>query len=146
MELKAEAKLLRIFLGEADKVKHTSLYEAIVREARKLGLAGATVWRGIMGFGPTSRIRTARILDLSTDLPIIVEIVDEAEKINRFLPVLHDLFESAECGGLVTVENVQVIKDLALIGCRLSFGASLVGFAGFVRQSSGQSSRQRCEK
>lgn len=112
MELKAEAKLLRIFLGEADKVKHTALYEAIVREARKLGLAGATVWRGIMGFGPTSRIRTARILDLSTDLPIIVEIADVEEKINRFLPVLHELFESAQSGGLVTVENVKVIKYL----------------------------------
>ena len=110
MELKTEAKLLRIFLGEAGKVKHTSLYEAIVREARRLGLAGATVWRGIMGFGPTSRIRTARILDLSTDLPIIVEIADEEEKINKFLPVLHDLFESAQYGGLVTVENVKVIK------------------------------------
>ena len=82
MELKSEAKLLRIFLGEADKVKHTALYEVIVCEARKAGLAGATVWRGIMGFGPTSRIRTARILDLSTDLPIIVEIADEEEKIN----------------------------------------------------------------
>ena len=112
MELKADAKLLRIFLGESDKVKHTALYEAIVREARQLGLAGATVWRGIMGFGPTSRIRTTRILDLSTDLPIIVEIADEEEKINQLLPVLHDLFESAECGGLITVENVKVIKYL----------------------------------
>jgi len=112
MELKSEAKLLRIFLGEADKVKHTALYEVIVREAHQLGLAGATAWRGIMGFGPTSRIRTARILDLSTDLPIVVEIADEEEKINRFLPILHDLFESAQCGGLVTVENVKVIKYL----------------------------------
>lgn len=112
MELKAEAKLLRIFLGEADKVKHTALYEVIVREARKAGLAGATVWRGIMSFGPTSRIRTARILDLSTDLPIIVEITDEEEKINRFLPVLHDLFESAQSEGLIAVENVKVIKYL----------------------------------
>ncbi|MFA4945738.1 MAG: DUF190 domain-containing protein [Lentisphaeria bacterium] len=112
MELKAEAKLLRIFFGEADRVKHTALYEAIVREAKRLGLAGATVWRGIMGFGHTSRIRTERILDLSTDLPIIVEIADEEGKINRFLPVLHDLFESAHCGGLVTVENVKVIKYL----------------------------------
>ena len=112
MELKAKAKLLRIFLGEADKVAHTSLYEAIVRKARQHELAGATVWRGIMGFGPTSRIRTARILDLSADLPVIVEIADEEEKINHFLPVLHDLFESAQCGGLVTVENVQVIKYL----------------------------------
>ena len=112
MELKAEAKLLRIFLGEADKVKHTALYETIVKKARELGLAGATVWRGIMGFGPTSRIRTARILDLSNDLPIIVEIADEEEKINRFLPVLHDLFESAQSGGLITMENVTVIKYL----------------------------------
>jgi PII-like signaling protein len=112
MELKSDARLLRIFLGEADKVKHTSLYEAIVREARSMELAGATVWRGIMGFGPTSRIRTTRILDLSTDLPIIVEIADEEDKINRFLPVLHDLFEEAQCGGLVTMENVKVIKYL----------------------------------
>ena len=112
MELKSEAKLLRIFLGEADKVKHTALYEAIVKEARRLGLAGATVWRGIMGFGPTSLIRTARILDLSTDLPIIVEIADFDEKINLFLPVLHELFESAQSGGLITIENVKVIKYL----------------------------------
>ena len=112
MELKADAKLLRIFFGEADKVNHTALYEVIVHEARKLELAGATAWRGIMGFGRTSRIRTARILDLSTDLPIIVEIADEEEKINKFLPVLHDLFESAQCGGFVTVENVKVIKYL----------------------------------
>jgi len=110
MELKADAKLLRIFLGEADKVKHTALYEIIVREARRTGLAGATAWRGIMGFGPTSRIRTTRILDLSTDLPVIVEITDEEEKINQFLPVLHDLFEQAQCGGLITMEKVQVIK------------------------------------
>ena len=110
MELKAEAKLLRIFLGESDKVKHTALYEVIVREARRMELAGATVWRGIMGFGHTSRIRTTRILDLSSDLPIIVEIADEESKINRFLPVLHELFDLAQCGGLVTVENVNVIQ------------------------------------
>jgi PII-like signaling protein len=112
MELKAEAKLLRIFLGESDKVKHTALYDVIVREARKLGLAGATVWRGITGFGPTSRIRTAKILDLSTDLPVIVEIADEEKKIDQFLPVLHNLFESAQSGGLVTIESVKVIKYL----------------------------------
>lgn len=112
MELNSESQLLRIFLGEADKVNHTALYEVIVREARRLGLAGATAWRGITGFGPTSRIRTARILDLSTDLPVIVEIVDTEEKINGFLPVLHDLFESAQSGGLVTVEQVKVIKYL----------------------------------
>ena len=110
MELKGEAKLLRIILGEADKIKHTALYESIIREARNLGLAGATAWRGLMGFGPTSRIRTARVLDLSTDLPVIVELVDEEEKINRFLPRLHELFETAQCGGLITIEKVEIIK------------------------------------
>jgi PII-like signaling protein len=110
MELKKDARLLRIFLGEADKVHHSALYDVIVREAHTMGLAGATVWRGIMGFGPTSHIRTSRILDLSTDLPVIVEIADSEEKINAFLPVLTELFESSGCGGLVTVENVQVIR------------------------------------
>jgi uncharacterized protein len=110
MELKGEAKLLRIFLGESDKVKHAPLYDVIVREARDMGLAGTTVWRGIEGFGATSRIRTSRILDLSTDLPIIVEIVDLEERIDRFLPKLHDLFESTGCGGLITIEKVQIIK------------------------------------
>jgi len=112
VELNSDAKLLRIFLGEADKLQHSALYDVIVREARRRGLAGATVWRGVMGYGPTSRIRTARILDLSTDLPIIVEIVDTDEKIALFLPVLHDLFETAGCGGLVTVEKVMVVRYL----------------------------------
>jgi PII-like signaling protein len=112
MELKGTAQLLRIFIGEADKLKHTPLHEVIVRDARARGLAGATVWRGILGFGPTSRIRTAKVLDLSTDLPIVVEIVDEESKIQAFLPVLHDLFEEAGCGGLVTIEKVQIIKYL----------------------------------
>jgi uncharacterized protein len=83
VELKQDAKLLRIFLGESDKVKHTALHEVIVREARRAGMAGATAWRGMMGFGPTSRIRTARLLDLSSDLPVVVEIVDEESKIGR---------------------------------------------------------------
>ena len=112
MELNNDAKLLRIILGEADKLEHSALYDVIVREARSFGLAGATVWRGVMGFGPTTRIRTARILDLSTDLPIIVEIVDTDEKISQFLPILHGLFETAGCGGLVTVEKVTVIRYL----------------------------------
>jgi hypothetical protein len=112
VELKADAKLLRIFLGETDKIKHTALYEVIVREAQRRGLAGATAWRGIMGFGPTSHLRTARILDLSSDLPVIVEIADNQENIDRFLPVLNDLFETARCGGLVTIEDVAVIRYL----------------------------------
>jgi len=110
MELKGEATLLRIFLGEADKAGHSALHEVIVREARQAGLAGATAWRGMLGFGRTSRLRTARILDLSADLPIVVEIVDSRERIDAFLPRLHDLFETAQCGGLMTLEKVQIIK------------------------------------
>lgn len=112
MELKGEAKLLRIFLGESDKVRHVPLYEAIVKEARSAGLAGATAWRGVLGYGPTSRIRSAKILDLSSDLPVVIEINDDEDKINAFLPRLHELFEAAQSGGLITIEKVQVIKYL----------------------------------
>lgn len=110
MELKGTAKLLRIFIGESDKHWHTPLYEVIVREARARGLAGATVLRGSLGYGATSRIRSAKVLDLSTDLPLVVEIVDEEAKIEGFLPVLHDLFKTAGCGGLVTQEKVEIVK------------------------------------
>jgi PII-like signaling protein len=112
MELKGEAKLLRIFIGESDKIRHIPLYEAIVKEAKTIGLAGATAWRGILAYGPTSRIKTAKILDLSSDMPIIIEITDDEQKINDFLPKLHQIFEEANCGGLVTVEKVQIIKYL----------------------------------
>jgi len=110
MELKGTAKLLRVFVGESDKVRHTPLYEVIVREAREAGLAGATVLRGILGYGATSRIRTAKVLDLSTDLPLVIEIVDREERIESFAQHLHDLFEAAKCGGLVTVEKVDIIR------------------------------------
>jgi uncharacterized protein len=112
MELKGTAKLLRVFIGEADRVGHTPLYELIVREARRLGLAGATVCQGMLSYGPTSRLRTTKSLELSTDLPIIIEIVDAEEKIELLLPLLHDLFEKAGCGGLVTMEKVEVIRYL----------------------------------
>ncbi|GAK50115.1 hypothetical protein U14_01341 [Candidatus Moduliflexus flocculans] len=110
MEITGEARLLRIFIGESDKIKHTALYEVIVREARSMGLAGATVWRGMLAFGPTSRIRSAKILDLSSDLPIIIEIADILPRIDQFLPKLHELFEDAKCGGLITLEDVKVIR------------------------------------
>ena len=110
MELKDEAKLLRIFLGESDKLGHVPLYEAIVREAKVAGLAGATAWKGVTGFGLCSRIRTTKILDLSSDLPMIVEIADAEEKINAFLPKLHEMFEQARSGGLITLEKVQIIR------------------------------------
>ena len=89
---------------------HTPLHEAIVREARTHGMAGATVWRGVLGYGRSSRIRSAKILDLSSDLPLICEIVDDEAKTTAFLDVLHDLFEKAQCGGMVTHENVHVVK------------------------------------
>ena len=110
MELTGEAKLLRIFLGERDKLKHKPLYEVIVTTAKQQNLAGATVYRGILSYGAASRIHTFKILELSQDLPIVVEIIDSEDKINAFLPVLHNLFEEAGSGGLVTMEKVQIIK------------------------------------
>ena len=110
MQIKGEAKLLRIFIGESDKSHSVPVYEKIVREARKDGLAGATVFKGIMGFGGTSRIHTSKILALSTDMPLIIEIVDKIERIESFLPRLDEIFEYANCGGLITIEKVEVIK------------------------------------
>jgi PII-like signaling protein len=104
MTLPSEGSLLRIFIGESDRHAGMLLYEWIVRTAREQGLAGATVLRGIEGFGAQSRVRTAKILELSTDLPIVVEIVDTAEKIDAFLPVI----ESKISDGLATVERVHI--------------------------------------
>jgi PII-like signaling protein len=110
MKIAGTGKLLRIFVGEADRVHGHPLYEAIVLKARALGLAGATVWRGIEGFGATSRIHTARVLRLSEDLPLLIEIVDSEEKIRAALPELDALMEAAGGGGLVTIEDAQVIR------------------------------------
>ena len=97
--------LLRIFIGESDRWHHQPLYEAIVLKARELHLAGATVLRGPMGFGKSSVLHTAKILRLSMDLPLVIEIVDTEEKIQGFLPVLDQMMK----GGLVTLEKVRVI-------------------------------------
>jgi PII-like signaling protein len=105
MQLPEDAVLLRIFIGESDRWKHQPLYEAIVIKARELHLAGATVLRGPMGFGKSSRLHTAKILRLSMDLPMVIEIVDSEEKINAFLPVLDEMMG----GGLVTLERAKVI-------------------------------------
>ena len=113
MHIEGEAKLLRIFLGESDVSHHTSVYEKIVIEARKAGLAGATVFKGIMGFGGTSRIHTYKVLRLSEDLPLIIEIVDEEKKIQDFIPAIDKIFEEANCGGLITIEKATIIKYLA---------------------------------
>jgi PII-like signaling protein len=105
MKIEGEGKLLRIFVGESDRWHGKPLYQAIVERVRKEGLAGATVIRGIEGFGADSRLHTARILRLSEDLPIVVEIVDSAEKIERILPILDEMVGE----GMVTVERVEVI-------------------------------------
>ena len=106
MQLPRDALLLRIFVGEDDRAEGLPLYEAIVLKARERQLAGATVLRGPMGFGRSSRLHTAKILRLSEDLPFIVEIVDSEERINAFLPVLETIMGS----GLVTLEKVRVIR------------------------------------
>ncbi|MBI5482880.1 MAG: DUF190 domain-containing protein [Deltaproteobacteria bacterium] len=111
MKLEGEGKLLRVFIGESDKDGHHALYSSIVRLARERGLAGATVLRGVEGFGANSRfIHTARILRLSEDLPIVVELVDTEEKIQGFIPVLDELFEKARCGGMITLEKAEVLR------------------------------------
>src|SRR5437773_6626598 len=102
MHLPHDAMLLRVFIGETDRWEHKPLYEAIVLKAREAHLAGATVLRGPMGFGKASRLHTAKILRLSTDLPVVIEIVDSEEKINAFLPALDTMMG----GGLVTLEKV----------------------------------------
>lgn len=105
MDLPEEGILLRIFVGESDKRDGRPLYEVIVNEARRRGLAGATVLRGVMGFGASSRIHTTKILRLSEDLPMVIEIVDEAHKINDFLPDLDGMIRE----GLMTLERVRIV-------------------------------------
>jgi PII-like signaling protein len=105
MHIPEDAVLLRIFIGESDRWEHKPLHEAIVLRARELHLAGATVLRGLMGFGHASRLHTAKILRLSMDLPLVIEVVDSEEKINQFLPELEKMIG----GGLVTLEKVKVV-------------------------------------
>jgi len=106
MKLPDEGELLRIFIGETDKYKGKPLYEAIVMKARELNLAGATVFRGIMGYGATSRIHSIKLLRLSEDLPVMIEIVDTEDNINKLLPFLDETVNE----GLITMEKVRVIK------------------------------------
>jgi uncharacterized protein len=106
MQIPKQALLLRIFIGEDDKFGGSPLYEAIVLKAREMHLAGATVLRGPMGFGASSRLHTTKILRLSEDLPLVIEIVDSEENIDAFLPVLDKMMSS----GLVTLEKVQVLQ------------------------------------
>ena len=110
MNLDKNSKLLRIFLGELDRYKGAPLYEALVLSAKKQGIAGATVFRGILSYGASSRIHSAKLLDFSLDLPIIVEIVDSADKLESFLNVADTIIEEAGCGALITIEATEVIR------------------------------------
>ncbi|MCX7835942.1 MAG: DUF190 domain-containing protein [bacterium] len=110
MVLEGEGKLLRIFIGESDRHQRNTLFEAIVLEARKQGMAGATVLRGIAGFGANSRtIHISKILRLSEDLPIVIELVDTAPKIEAFIPIVRKLIEESGCGAMITEERAHII-------------------------------------
>jgi len=106
MKISEDGQLLRIFIGESDNWHGKPLYEAIILKAREMGIAGATMLRGMMGYGAASRIHTAKILRLSEDLPIVIEIVDSAEKIDALLPLIDEMVDE----GMITLERVRVIK------------------------------------
>jgi PII-like signaling protein len=110
MEDNPNAKLLRIFVGESDKLGQQPLYEAIVFEAKKQSLSGATVTRGIMGFGANSKVHTTKLFEISSDLPLVIEIVDTEEKIRQFTKNVEKLFEQTKSGGLITIEKAEVIR------------------------------------
>ena len=109
MNISGEAKTLRIILSEDDKFLHKPVYEILVTEARKSHLAGCSVYRGLMGFGRNSVVHSSKLLAVSEDLPIIIEIIDDAEKIDKFIPMVKEIFEAAECGGIVTAEKTEIV-------------------------------------
>lgn len=110
MKLEGKGRLLRIFVGEMDKWQGKTLYEAIVLKTREMALAGTSVFRGIEGFGANSKIHTAKILRLSEDLPVLIEIVDTEDKIAGAVVELEKLIESANAGALMTIEQVEIIR------------------------------------
>lgn len=109
MQLDADSKLLRIFIGELDKIGHQPLYEAILFAAKKNNLAGCTILRGIMSFGASSLVHTAKLFDISVDLPIVIEIVDHEDKLNEFIPIVDKMMEQCGGGGLITIEKAEVL-------------------------------------
>lgn len=109
MEISGRAIRMRIYLGESDHLGHLPLYEAIVKKAREQGLAGATVLKGVLGYGASDHIRTSKLLDLSGDMPMVVEIVDSEARIDAFRPLLTEMMESCGRGGMVTLGDVEVI-------------------------------------
>jgi PII-like signaling protein len=109
MEPGHDSKLLRLFIGEADKLGHQPLYEAILFEAKKQQVAGCTVLRGIMSFGASSFVHTAKLIEISQDLPIVIEIIDVEDKINAFAETAGQMLEQTGCGGLMTIEKASVL-------------------------------------
>jgi PII-like signaling protein len=105
MKIEGDGQLLRIFIGESDRWENRPLYETIVHKAREAGLAGATVFRGMMGFGASSRLHTTKVLRLSDDLPVVIEIVDKVDRIDAFIPVLDQMVSE----GMITVEPVHIL-------------------------------------
>jgi hypothetical protein len=109
-QLRGEGKLVRIFVGEGDRFHGRPLYEAIVYAAREMGLAGATVLRGVEGYGADSVVHTARILRLSEDLPIVVEVVESPDRLDPFVERVESMLDEANCGGLITLERAEIIR------------------------------------
>jgi PII-like signaling protein len=110
MEHNPNVRLLRIFLGESDRHGHQPLYEALVYEAKRQGLSGATVLRGIMGYGADSRVQVSKLIEISSDMTLVIEIVDTEEKIRGYLNSVKPWFEQAHSGGLITLEKAEVIR------------------------------------
>lgn len=109
MEIKGETKLLRIFISSTDKFKHSPIYEVLVFAAKRYGLAGATVLRGVMGYGGSSQISNTRFWEITEKLPMVVEIVDEAEKIDKFFETIKPYFDKTKNGCIVTMEKATVV-------------------------------------
>jgi len=110
MNIEGKANILKVYIGESDRVNGRPLYEEIVFEARKAGMAGATVTKGLLSFGASHSIHTMKIFALSSDLPMIVEIIDNSENIERFLPKLNEMMDESKKGGLVTIQPVDVLR------------------------------------
>lgn len=114
MKNNSDAKLLRIFIGESNKLGNIPLYEAIVFKAKEYGLSGATVTKGIMGFGANSKINSAKLFTISQDFPLIVEVIDVENKIRDFIKIVEKMFELSNSGGLITVEKAEIIRYTAV--------------------------------
>lgn len=116
--LNGQSKLLRVFVGELDKWQHRPFYEAVLRRAKDQGMAGGTVIKGVLSYGSSSILHTSKLLDLSEDLPMVIELIDTEDKIRAFAGVVSEMFEEAGCGGIITLEASEVVYHKPLRGRR----------------------------